>query len=235
LTTAPALSVQGLHAYYGESHVLQGIDVEVASGEAVSLIGRNGAGKTTTIASITGFVHPRSGTVRIHGADLTAAAPHRIARAGVGLVPQGRRIFGDLSVAENLVVAARPVSDGWDEAKVMALFPILERRRAVRGDQLSGGEQQMLAIARALMRNPTVLLLDEPSEGLAPKLVDQVGEILTTLRATGLALLLVEQNLGLATRVGQRVLVMNKGTIVFSGTPAELSADRDVEARYLGV
>jgi branched-chain amino acid transport system ATP-binding protein len=235
LTTAPALSVQGLHAYYGESHVLQGIDLEVASGEAVSLIGRNGAGKTTTIASITGFVQPRSGTVRIHGADLTAAAPHRIARAGVGLVPQGRRIFGDLSVAENLVVAARPVSDGWDEAKVMALFPILERRRAVRGDQLSGGEQQMLAIARALMRNPTVLLLDEPSEGLAPKLVEQVGEILTTLRATGLALLLVEQNLGLATRVGQRVLVMNKGTIVFSGTPAELSADRDVEARYLGV
>jgi branched-chain amino acid transport system ATP-binding protein len=213
--TAPALAVDGLHAYYGESHVLQGIDLEVAAGEAVSLIGRNGAGKTTTIASIAGFVRPRGGTVRVHGADLTGAAAHRVARAGVGLVPQGRRIFGDLSVGENLAIAARPKSDGWDESKVMALFPILARRRAVRGDQLSGGEQQMLAIARALMRNPTVLLLDEPSEGLAPKLV--------------------EQNLGLATHVGQRVLVMNKGTIVFSGTPAELASNRDVETRYLGV
>ena len=233
--TEPALAVQGLHAYYGESHVLQGIDLEVASGEAVSLIGRNGAGKTTTIASIAGFLRPRDGTIRVHGADLTGAPPHRVARAGVALVPQGRRIFGDLSVGENLGVAARPVANGWDEPQVMELFPILARRRAVRGDQLSGGEQQMLAIARALMRNPTVLLLDEPSEGLAPKLVEQVGEILTRVRATGLALLLVEQNLGLATRVGQRVLVMNKGTIVFKGTPAELAADRDVEARYLGV
>ena len=233
--TEPALAVQGLHAYYGDSHVLQGVDLEVASGEAVSLIGRNGAGKTTTIASIAGFLRPRDGTIRVHGADLTGAPPHRVARAGVALVPQGRRIFGDLSVGENLGVAARPVANGWDEPQVMELFPILARRRAVRGDQLSGGEQQMLAIARALMRNPTVLLLDEPSEGLAPKLVEQVGEILTRVRATGLALLLVEQNLGLATRVGQRVLVMNKGTIVFKGTPAELAADRDVEARYLGV
>jgi len=233
--SAPALAVQGLHSYYGESHVLQGIDLDVASGEAVALVGRNGAGKTTTIASIAGFLRPRSGSVRVHGSDLTGAPPHRIARAGVALVPQGRRIFGDLSVGENLAVAARPARGGWDEAKVLGLFPSLARRNDVRGDQLSGGEQQMLAIARALMRNPSVLLLDEPSEGLAPKLVEQVGEILTTLRATGLALLLVEQNLGLATRVGQRVLVMNKGAIVFAGTPAELAADRDVETRYLGV
>jgi branched-chain amino acid transport system ATP-binding protein len=230
-----ALAVHGLHAYYGESHVLQGVDIEVAPGEAVSLIGRNGAGKTTTIAAIAGFVRPRGGTVTVSGADLTGAPPYRVARAGVALVPQGRRIFGDLSVGENIAVAARPTPNGWDTARVMELFPILARRRAVRGDQLSGGEQQMLAIARALVRNPTVLLLDEPSEGLAPKLVDQVGEILTTLRATGLAILLVEQNLGLATQVGHRVLVMNKGTIVFAGTPAELAADRDVEARYLGV
>ena len=230
-----ALAVEGLHSYYGESHVLQGVDLEVASGEAVSLIGRNGAGKTTTIASIAGFVRPRGGTVRVHGADLTGAPPHRVARAGVALVPQGRRIFGDLSVRENLAIGARPAQNGWDEGRVLELFPTLARRRAVRGDQLSGGEQQMLAIARALMRNPTVLLLDEPSEGLAPKLVEQVGEILTSVRATGLALLLVEQNLGLATRVGQSVLVMNKGTIVFRGTPAELAAERDVEARYLGV
>ncbi len=233
--STPALAVHRLHAYYGESHVLQGVDLEVASGEAVSLIGRNGAGKTTTVASIAGFLRPRGGSIRVHGADLTGAAPHRVARAGVALVPQGRRIFGDLSVGENLAVAARPAADGWDEARVLELFPILARRRGVPGDQLSGGEQQMLAIARALMRNPTLLLLDEPSEGLAPKLVEQVGEILARLRETGLALLLVEQNLGLATRVGQRVLVMNKGTIVFSSTPSELAADRDVETRYLGV
>jgi len=212
--SAPALAVHGLHAYYGESHVLQGIDLEVAPREAVSLIGRNGAGKTTTIAAIAGFLRPRSGSVHVNGTDLTAAPAHQVARAGVALVPQGRRIFGDLTVGENIALA---------------------RRRAVRGDQLSGGEQQMLAIARALVRNPTVLLLDEPSEGLAPKLVEQVGEILEGLRATGLALLLVEQNLGLATKVGQRVLVMNKGTIVFAGTPAELAAHRDVETRYLGV
>ena len=233
--SAPALAVRALHSYYGESHVLQGVDFEVASGEAVSLIGRNGAGKTTTVASIAGFLRPRGGSIRVHGTDLTGASPHHVARAGVALVPQGRRIFGDLSVGENLAIAARPVADGWDEARVLELFPILARRRAVRGDQLSGGEQQMLAIARALMRNPTVLLLDEPSEGLAPKLVEQVGEILARVRETGLALLLVEQNLGLATRVGQRVLVMNKGRIVFAGTPSELAAERDVETRYLGV
>jgi branched-chain amino acid transport system ATP-binding protein len=231
----PALAVRGLHSYHGESHVLQGVDLEVAAGEAVSLIGRNGAGKTTTVASIAGFLRPRGGTVRVHGADLTGAAPHEVARAGVALVPQGRRIFGDLSVNENLTVAARPMPNGWDAPRVMELFPILARRRSVRGDQLSGGEQQMLAIARALMRNPRLLLLDEPSEGLAPRLVEQVGEILARLRATGIALLLVEQNLRLATQVGQRVLVMNKGTIVFAGTPAELAADRDVETRYLGV
>jgi branched-chain amino acid transport system ATP-binding protein len=233
--SAPALAVQGLHAYYGESHVLQGIDLEVLPGEAVSLIGRNGAGKTTTIAAIAGFLRPRGGSVVVSGVDLTGAPPHRVARAGVALVPQGRRIFGDLSVGENIAVAVRPRANGWDEAQVMELFPSLARRRAVRGDLLSGGEQQMLAIARALVRNPTVLLLDEPSEGLAPKLVEQVGDVLLRLRATGLAILLVEQNLGLATRVGQRVLVMNKGTIVFAGTPAKLAADRDVEARYLGV
>jgi len=233
--SGPALAVHGLHAYYGESHILQGVDLEVAPGEAVSLIGRNGAGKTTTIAAIAGFVRPRGGSVTISGADLTGAPSHEIARAGVALVPQGRRVFGDLSVGENIAVAARPIPGGWNEARVLELFPVLARRRAVHGDDLSGGEQQMLAIARALVRNPTLLLLDEPSEGLAPKLVEQVGEILATLRATGLALLLVEQNLGLATRVGQRVLVMNKGTIVFAGTPAELAAHRDVEARYLGI
>ena len=233
--SAPALEVQDLHAYYGESHVLQGVDLVVRPGEAVALIGRNGAGKTTTISAIAGFLRPRQGTVRINGRNLTGAPAHRVARAGVALVPQGRRIFGDLSVRENLAIAGRPAANGWDEARVVELFPSLGRRLGLRGDQLSGGEQQMLAVGRALMRNPSLLLLDEPSEGLAPMLVEEVGETLVRLRATGLPLLLVEQNLGLATRVGQRVHVMNKGTIVFTGTPVELAAARDVEARYLGV
>jgi branched-chain amino acid transport system ATP-binding protein len=198
-------------------------------------VGRNGAGKTTTISAIVGFLRPRAGAVRVAGVDYAGAAPHRIARAGVGLVPQGRRIFGDLTVRENIALAARPSRDGWDEARVLDLFPSLARRLRLRADQLSGGEQQMLAIARALVRNPSVLLLDEPSEGLAPKLVEQVGDALQRLRSSGLAILLVEQNLTLATRIGERLHVMNKGKIVFAGTPAELGASREVEARYLGV
>ncbi|GAC1456247.1 MAG: ABC transporter ATP-binding protein [Candidatus Limnocylindrales bacterium] len=230
-----ALRVAGLHAYYGESHVLQGVDLEVSAGEAVSLVGRNGAGKTTTIAAITGLLRARAGTVTVAGKELRGAPAHRIARAGVALVPQGRRIFSDLSVRENLLLAARPVPGGWDETRVLELFPSLGRRLANRGDELSGGEQQMLAIGRALLRNPQVLLLDEPSEGLAPKLVEQVGDALIALRAVGLSLLLVEQNLALATRVGERLYVMNKGQVVWQGTPLELAAQPDVEARYLGV
>src|SRR2546428_2002245 len=233
--SVPALEVQDLHAYYGESHVLQGVDLVVRPGEAVALIGRNGAGKTTTISAIAGFLRPRQGTVRINGRDLTGAPAHRVARAGVALVPQGRRIFGDLSVRENLAIAGRPVANGWDEARVVELFPSLGRRLRLRGDQLSGGEQQMPAVGRALMRNPSLLLLDEPSEGLAPMLVEEVGETLVRLRATGLPLLLVEQNLGLATRVGQRGHGRHKGWTAFTGTPVELAAARDVEARYLGV
>jgi branched-chain amino acid transport system ATP-binding protein len=230
-----SLEVRGLHAYYGESHVLQGVDLDVRDGEAVSLVGRNGAGKTTTIAAIMGLIRPRAGSVRIGAADVAGQAAHRIARHGVALVPQGRRIFAELSVRENLLLAARPVAAGWDERRVLELFPSLGRRLRNRGDELSGGEQQMLAIGRALMRNPGVLLLDEPSEGLAPKLVDDVGDALRSLRGAGLAILLVEQNLALATRVAERLYVMNKGEIVFGGTAAELAAHVDVEARYLGV
>ena len=229
------LEVRGLHAYYGESHVLQGVDLDARGGEAVSLVGRNGAGKSTTIGAISGLLRPRAGTVRLGQTDLAGQPAHRIARAGVALVPQGRRIFAELSVRENLLLAARPVAEGWDERRVLELFPSLSRRLDNRGDELSGGEQQMLAIGRALMRNPSLLLLDEPSEGLAPKLVADVGEALRALRGTGLTVLLVEQNLALATRVGERVYVMNKGTIVFAGTPAQLAAQPDVEARYLGV
>jgi branched-chain amino acid transport system ATP-binding protein len=229
------LAVRDLHAYYGESHVLQGVSLDVAEGESVALLGRNGAGKTTTINAIVGFVRPRGGTVRVGDRDVTSKAPHHVAAAGVALVPQGRRVFADLTVLENLTIAARANGGGWDLARVLELFPSLERRLGNRGDELSGGEQQMVAIGRALLRDPVLLLLDEPSEGLAPKLVNEVGDALVRLRESGLALLLVEQNLALATRVAQRVYVMNKGTIVFSGTTAELAAAGDVEARYLGV
>jgi branched-chain amino acid transport system ATP-binding protein len=230
-----ALELRGLHAYYGESHVLQGVDLDIADGEAVSLVGRNGAGKTTTISAISGLLRPRAGSVRVAGTEVAGRPAFQVARAGVALVPQGRRIFSELSVRENLLLAARPVADGWDERRVLELFPSLGRRLDNRGDELSGGEQQMLAIGRALMRNPRLLLLDEPSEGLAPKLVTEVGETLRTLRATGLAVLLIEQNLALATRVGERLYVMNKGTIVFEGTAAALAARPEIEARYLGV
>jgi branched-chain amino acid transport system ATP-binding protein len=230
-----ALEVRELHAYYGGAHVLQGVALDVAAGEAVALVGRNGAGKTTTIAAIVGFVRPRAGRVLVAGTDVTGAAAHQIARRGVALVPQGRRVFADLTVRENLGLAARPVPGGWDEERVLGLFPSLQRRLRNRGDELSGGEQQMVAIARALLRNPDLLLLDEPSEGLAPKLVDEVGDALAELVTTGLSLLLVEQNVRLATRIGRRLYVMNKGTIVFTGTPAELAQAGDVEARYLGI
>jgi branched-chain amino acid transport system ATP-binding protein len=229
------LEVQGLHAYYGQSHVLQGVSLAIGEGECVAVLGRNGVGKTTTVSAIVGFIRPRGGSVRLRGAEVAGQAPHLIARAGASLVPQGRRVFGDLTVLENLTLTARPSAGGWDLGRVLSLFPSLDRRRESFGDQLSGGEQQMLAIGRALMRNPALLLLDEPSEGLAPKVVGEVGEALARLRDGGLAILLVEQNLALATRVAQRVYVMNKGEIVFDGTAAELGASLDVEARYLGV
>jgi branched-chain amino acid transport system ATP-binding protein len=229
-----ALRVRDLHAYYGESHVLQGVSLDLQDSSAVSLVGRNGAGKTTTIAAIMGLIRPRAGSVEVGGRDVTGRPPHEVARAGVALVPQGRRVFGDLSVRENLTLTARP-SRRWDLGAVLDLFPPLARRLESFADQLSGGEQQMVAIGRALMRDPKVLLLDEPSEGLAPRLVEDVGDALVRLRESGLAILLVEQNLALATRVGQRVYVMNKGSIVFDGTAEELAAARDIEARYLGL
>jgi len=235
IPAAPALAVRDLHAYYGESHVLQGVSLDVAEGECVAILGRNGAGKTTTISAIVGFLRPRGGSVQLRGGEVAGLATHRIARAGLSLVPQGRRVFADLSVRENLTLTANARRDGWDLERVLGLFPALGRRLDAFGDQLSGGEQQMLAIGRALMRNPRVLLLDEPSEGLAPKIVDEVGEALLRLRESGIAILLVEQNLALATRVAQRVYVMNKGTIVFSGTAADLADSREIEARYLGV
>ncbi len=227
------LEVDGIHTYYGESHVLHGVSLRVAPGEAVALLGRNGAGKTTAIRSIVGFTPPRAGRVLFEGQAIERWPAYRIARGGLALVPQGRRIFAPLSVRENLLLGAR--AEGWTLERVFALFPRLRERQAQLGGTLSGGEQQMLAIGRALLTNGRLLLLDEPSEGLAPLIVREIGAILSALKAERLALLLVEQNYHLALRVADRVYVMNKGQIVYEGTPAGLEAAEEIKRRYLGV
>ena len=227
------LEVDGIHTYYGESHVLHGVSLRVAPGEAVALLGRNGAGKTTAIRSIVGFTPPRAGRVVFEGRAIERWPSYRIARHGLALVPQGRRIFAPLSVRENLLLGAR--ASGWTLERVFELFPRLREREAQAGGTLSGGEQQMLAIARALLTNGRLLLLDEPSEGLAPLIVREIGTTLQALKAQRLSLLLVEQNYHLALRVADRVYVMNKGQIVYEGTPAGLETDEEIKRRYLGV
>ncbi len=227
------LDVESIHTYYGDSHVLHGVSLRVAPGEAVALLGRNGAGKTTAIRSIVGFTPPRAGRVVFEGQPIERWPAYRIARRGLALVPQGRRIFAPLSVRENLLLGAR--SEGWTLERVFELFPRLREREGQSGGTLSGGEQQMLAIARALLTNGRLLLLDEPSEGLAPLIVREIGRILQALKAERLSLLLVEQNYHLALRVADRVYVMNKGQIVYEGTPAGLEADEEIKRRYLGV
>ncbi|HWP75842.1 MAG TPA: ABC transporter ATP-binding protein [Methylomirabilota bacterium] len=227
------LDVEAIHTYYGDSHVLHGVSLRVAPGEAVALLGRNGAGKTTAIRSIVGFTPPRAGRVVFEGRAIERWPSYRIARSGLALVPQGRRIFAPLSVRENLLLGARP--EGWTLERVFALFPRLREREQQSGGTLSGGEQQMLAIGRALLTNSRLILLDEPSEGLAPLIVREIGRILLALKAERLSLLLVEQNYHLALRVADRVYVMNKGQIVYEGTPSGLEADEEVKRRYLGV
>ena len=231
------LDVLAVHTYYGESHVLHGVSLRVAPGEAVALLGRNGVGKTTLIRSIVGFTPPREGTIRLDGEAIHELPPYRIAQRGVGLVPQGRRIFAPLSVVENLQLAARGASGtgGWTAERVFEVFPRLRERGLQGGGTLSGGEQQMLAVARALMTNPRLLLLDEPSEGLAPLIVREIGRVLVRLKGQGLSILLVEQNVPLALRVADRVYVMSKGQIVYGGAPSELDANEDVKRRFLGV
>jgi branched-chain amino acid transport system ATP-binding protein len=227
------LEVADIQTYYGESHVLHGVSLRVEPGEAVALLGRNGAGKTTVIRSIVGFTPPREGRILLEGQPIQALSPHRIARRGIALVPQGRRIFAPLSVRENLLIGAR--ASGWTVDRVFALFPRLRARAEQAGGTLSGGEQQMLAIGRALLTNGRLLLLDEPSEGLAPIVVREIGQIVRRLKEERLSILLVEQNYHLALRVADRVYVMSKGQIVYEGTPAGLEAAEDVKRRYLGV
>jgi branched-chain amino acid transport system ATP-binding protein len=229
-----ALEVDGVHTYYGESHVLHGISLRVAPGEVLAILGRNGMGKTTLIRSIVGFTPPRRGHVRYKDTDITRLPPFRMAALGMALVPQGRRVFPSLSVRENLDVARRGAGR-WSLEQVYTLFPRLRDRAANRANKLSGGEQQMLAIGRALMSNPELLLMDEPTEGLAPLLVREVGRVIAELKRGGLSILLVEQNLALALSVADRVHVLSRGQIVHTGPPAELMRNDDVKTRYLGV
>ncbi len=227
------LQVEDIHTYYGESHILHGVSLTVGPGEAVALLGRNGAGKTTMIRSVVGFTPPREGRVIFDGNPIHRWPAHRIARRGLALVPQGRRIFAPLSVRENLLLGAR--ANGWTLDRVFEMFPRLRDRADQAGGTLSGGEQQMLAIGRALLTNGRLLLLDEPSEGLAPLIVREIGRVLTSLKGKRLSILLVEQNYHLALQVADRVYIMSKGQIVYAGTPASLEADEDVKRRYLGI
>lgn len=232
------LEVEGIHTAYGLSQVLFGVSLKVQAGECIALIGRNGVGKTTTMRSIMGLTPPRQGRVMWKGRDIARLGPHRICRLGIGFVPEDRRIFPELSVWENLDIARRTGAGGkttWSEEQVFALFPDLAEIRDRRGGVLSGGQQQMLTIARTLMGNPELLLLDEPSEGLAPLIVEMLQQRVAELKATGLSIVLAEQNLKFVMALADRVYILEKGEVRFTGTPADLKADERIVHQYLTV
>ena len=230
------LRLENVNAYYGDSHILHGVSLSVQEGEVVCLLGRNGAGKTTTILTIMGYLKPQPGRILYQDRDIAALPPYRVSRLGFGFVPQERGIFPSLTVRENLTVFARGTAGGrWTLERILELFPSLRARERNLGFQLSGGEQQMLSIARALMLNPSLLLLDEPSEGLAPMIVQDIVEVLRNLKREGLAILLVEQNLRTALAVADRHHVMNKGEICFTGSSGELEGNDFVLRNYLSV
>lgn len=229
------LKVQDIHTYYGRSYVLQGIDLEVKPGEVIAILGRNGMGKTTLMSSIIGFNHPRRGLIHYGGQDVTHLKPYRIARLGISLVPQGRQIFPSLTVEENLKVVFHKAAHEWNFEKILELFPFLKQRRRHTGDALSGGEQQMLAIGRSLMTNPSLLLMDEPTEGLSPLLVNTVGQVVRQLHNERMSILLVEQKLAFALKYTDFIHIMVKGKIVFSSRPKELEENHQVRAEYLGI
>jgi branched-chain amino acid transport system ATP-binding protein len=231
------LAVDDVHTYYGTSYILQGISLKISAGKVVALVGRNGMGKTTTIRSIMGFTRPRRGKIWFKEEDITKLEAHKIPPRGIGLVPQGRRIFPSLSVKENLDIAVRQYAKKftWNTEKVFSLFPELKERANNKGNQLSGGEQQMLAIARALISNPDLILMDEPSEGLAPIIIQKVAGIIKQLKEDGVSLLLAEQNLPLALSAADYVVVINKGIVAFEGTVKEFKANSDIEREYLAI
>ncbi|WP_163851458.1 ABC transporter ATP-binding protein [Pseudooceanicola aestuarii] len=227
------LQVKGLEAAYGESRILFGVDLHVDQGEVVTLLGRNGMGKTTTVKSIFGLLAPRAGQVTVDGRDLTGADPHQVARAGLGLVPEGRQIFPTLNVEENLRATAR--TGKWTLARIYDLFPRLHERRRNMGNQLSGGEQQMLAIGRALMTNPRLIVLDEATEGLAPLIRADIWACLARLKAEGEAILVIDKNVDALTRFADRHVVIEKGRVVWTGSTADILATPDVKDRFLHV
>jgi len=233
----PLLRIDDMHTYLGESYVIQGVSLTVPAGKVVALLGRNGAGKTTTLRSVMGLARPRRGRVTFDGREIGGLATFEVARAGIAFVQETRAIFPSLSVEENLAIAARPRPDagGWTMARIFEEFPNLAERRRNGGMQLSGGEQQMLAIARALISNPRLLLLDEPSEGLAPLIVRQIAAIIAGLKRAGMTMLLVEQNFALATEVADSIVVLGKGRVRWSGTADALRRAEDVRQTWLGV
>ena len=234
-----ALAVSDIDAFYGDSHVLHGVSFSLQGGRLLGLLGRNGAGKTTCMSTIMGFLVPRRGTISLYGEAVAGLAPDVIARKGIRLVPQGRRMFRTLTVRENLMVAAQSHGnggrDGWSIERVFALFPRLKERHAQVAGSLSGGEQQMLAIARALMGNPRVLLMDEPSEGLAPQLVNEVGRTIAQLKAEGHSIILVEQNIKLTLDLADEIVIINTGNVVFRGAASEVRLDDAMVSQHLGV
>ncbi len=231
-------SVEAIDVFYGTSQILFGVDIEVAEGQTMALLGRNGAGKSTTLKAIAGIAPPRRGRVRILGMEMQGRRPHVIARAGVGFVPEDRQIFPEHSVEDNLSIAAKNGPGGqdyWDVARVYEVFSVLSPLRHRRGGRLSGGEQQMLAIARTLMGNPVALLLDEPSEGLAPIVVQQIGQLLCRLRETGVTILLAEQNMHFCLGIASHATVIDKGQIVFHDSIDRLKANDEICQRYLAI
>ena len=231
---AKVLQVDSIHTYYGKSHILDGVSLNVSEGELVALLGRNGAGKSTTLRSIMGLTPPRQGRIELFGKDMTGASAHRIAAAGVGYVPEGRRIFGHLSVHENLLVS-RQTPGNWSIDSVYQLFPRLHERRNSKGGRLSGGEQEMLAIARALLLNPKLLILDEPSQGLAPIIVQEVMRTVRRMKEEGIAVLLVEQHVFGALELADRAYVLGEGRVLYDGSAAELRADTARMEQLAGV
>ena len=228
------LDVDGIHSYYGKSHILQGLALQVADGALVTVLGRNGAGKSTTLKTIAGVIAPRSGSIRFNGQHIAGLPAHRIAAMGVCLVPEHRGIFKLLTVEENLKLGLRRASP-WQLDDIYRIFPRLKERRRNGGGQLSGGEQQMLAIGRALMNHPRLLMLDEPVEGLAPVIVEEIVAQLKLIKQSGVAIVLVEQNLEVCTQLADRHIIIEQGRVVFEGSNADFMADDGVKDRYLGV
>jgi branched-chain amino acid transport system ATP-binding protein len=229
------LEVSGLNSYYGDSHILFDVGLRVEKNEVVALLGRNGAGKTTTLMSLMGMVSPRAGSIRLDGEELAGKPPHVIANAGIQLVPENRRVFGSLNVEDNIVLAGLTAPGRWPLARIYEIFPRLKERRGSRGTDLSGGEQQMLAIARALVRNPKIVLLDEPFEGLAPVIVRDLMNVCRQLAEEGQTIVIVEQNLAAMLTLASRAYIVNNGHVVHEGPTAEIQANPDVLRKYLGV